>query len=117
MKTVRDNYIRAKGYRWTPCFFACSCGQPYENYDKIRVATRGRLQLNIIVMGYKQKFEVMRDRMTKNKKMAGEKYARLYSNKWNAVGDEARDTFHEETKRNDKCKRKRAYICARERWA
>lgn len=55
--------------------------------------------------------------MVKNKKMAGEKYARLYSNKWNAVGDEARDTFHEETKRNDKCKRKRAYICARERWA
>lgn len=68
-------------------------------------------------MGYKRKFEAMRDRMAKNKKMAGEKYARLYSNKWNAVGDEARDTFHEETRRNDKCKRKRAYICARERWA
>ena len=98
-------------------FFACSCGKPCENYDKIRVATRGRLLLNIIVMVYKRKFAAMRERMAKNKKMAGEKYARLYSNKWNAVGDEARDTFHEETKRNDKCKRKRAYICARERWA
>lgn len=55
--------------------------------------------------------------MDKNKKMAGEKYARLYSNKWDAVGDEARDTFHDETRRDNKCKRKRAYICARERWA
>lgn len=68
-------------------------------------------------MGFKAKFAAMRECMVKNKKMAGEKYARLYSNKWNAVGDEAHDIFHEETKRNDKCKRKRAYICARERWA